>query len=56
VPLEPLLRECGDAGTPIVLEAPESAAAQALIGVAQRLGRRERGLVGRSLGLSPQRN
>lgn len=56
VPLEPLLRECGDAGTPIVLEAPESAAAQALIGVAQRLGRRERGLVGRSLGLSPQRS
>jgi ATP-binding protein involved in chromosome partitioning len=56
VPLEPQLRECGDAGTPIVLEAPDSAAAEALIAVAQRLSRRERGLVGRSLGLSPQRS
>jgi len=56
VPLEPHVRECGDSGTPIVLEAPESPASKALTGVAQRLSRRERGLVGRSLGLTPQRS
>ena len=53
IPLEPALRECGDEGTPIVLHSPDSPAAQALTAVAKRLGQRERGLVGRPLGLSP---
>ncbi len=53
IPLEPELRECGDEGTPIVLHSPDSPAAQALSAVAKRLGQRERGLVGRPLGLSP---
>ena len=56
VPLEPAVREGGDAGTPIVLSHPDSPAAQALTSVATRLSRRERGLVGRSLGLTPQRS
>jgi ATP-binding protein involved in chromosome partitioning len=55
VPLEPRLRECGDAGTPIVLAAPESASAKALQAMADRLAVRARGLAGMSLGLSPVR-
>jgi len=53
VPLDPRVREGGDDGVPLVLAAPEAAASQALQAVALRLGRRERGLAGRSLGLSP---
>jgi ATP-binding protein involved in chromosome partitioning len=37
VPLEPAVRECGDAGEPIASAAPESAAAQALYAVAERV-------------------
>jgi ATP-binding protein involved in chromosome partitioning len=55
VPLEPLVRECGDTGTPVVLAAPESPAATALRGVAEKLAVRSRGLAGMSLGLSPVR-
>ncbi|MBO0849454.1 MAG: Mrp/NBP35 family ATP-binding protein [Pseudonocardia sp.] len=55
VPLDPRLRESGDGGTPLVLSAPETAAAQALAGVAQRLSTRSRGLAGMSLNISPVR-
>jgi ATP-binding protein involved in chromosome partitioning len=55
VPLEPRLRECGDAGTPIVLSEPESPAAQALRAVADKLTVRSRGLAGLSLNISPVR-
>jgi ATP-binding protein involved in chromosome partitioning len=55
VPLEPQLRECGDAGTPIVLAEPESPAATALRGVADKLTTRARGLAGMSLNISPVR-
>ena len=55
VPLEPRVRECGDAGTPIVLAAPDSPAATAMRGVAEKLAVRSRGLAGMSLGLSPVR-
>src|SRR5215212_5341253 len=51
VPLDVSLREGGDAGTPVVLSNPDSAAAVALRGVARTLSRRARGLAGRSLGL-----
>ncbi|MGV8959306.1 MAG: iron-sulfur cluster carrier protein ApbC [Stenotrophomonas sp.] len=37
LPLEIAIREQGDAGTPIVMSAPESAAAQAYLAAAQRL-------------------
>jgi ATP-binding protein involved in chromosome partitioning len=53
VPLDVSLREGGDSGLPVVLSSPDSAAAQALRGVADRLGKRARGLAGRSLGLTP---
>ena len=53
VPLDVNLREAGDAGTPIVLTAPDSPAALALRGVARTLAARTRGLAGRPLGLSP---
>ena len=53
VPLDVRLREAGDAGTPVVLSAPDSPAAQALQAVARSLASRRRGLAGRSLGLTP---
>jgi len=53
VPLETRLRECGDSGTPIVLAEPDTPAATALRGIADRLVVRARGLAGRSLNISP---
>jgi ATP-binding protein involved in chromosome partitioning len=53
VPMDVALREGGDGGTPVVLSHPDSPAAVALRGVARTLGRRARGLAGRSLGLTP---
>jgi ATP-binding protein involved in chromosome partitioning len=53
IPLDTVLRECGDQGTPVVLRDPESPSAVALRGIARGLGTRARGLAGRSLGLSP---
>jgi ATP-binding protein involved in chromosome partitioning len=43
VPLDPRLREQGDAGTPIVLAHPESVAGQVLTSVAGKLSTRSRG-------------
>jgi len=53
VPLDPLLRAGGDAGTPIVDVAPDRPAAQALDALADTLAKRGRGLLGRQLGLAP---
>ncbi len=53
LPLDVRLREGGDTGMPVVLSDPDSPAAVALRGVARQLGRRARGLAGRSLGLTP---
>ena len=53
IPLDPRVREGGDAGTPVVLTARESPAAKALCQVAEALAARQRSLVGRSLGLAP---
>ncbi len=53
IPIDLRLREGGDNGRPIVISAPDSPAAQALRGVAERLGTRSRGLVGRPLSLTP---
>jgi ATP-binding protein involved in chromosome partitioning len=53
VPLDPQLREGGDAGVPLVLSAPDSPAAKSLRAVAEKLAVRQRGLAGRSLGLTP---
>ena len=53
VPLDTRLREGGDAGTPVVLSAPASAAGSALNDIASGLAQRARGLSGRKLGISP---
>lgn len=53
VPLETRLRQSGDEGLPLVLSDPSSAAAQALLDVADALAARQRGLAGRSLSLTP---
>lgn len=54
VPMDVRLREGGDAGEPLVLSDPDSAAAKELRGIAERLGTRARGLAGRPLNLSPR--
>ncbi|HEX5115787.1 MAG TPA: P-loop NTPase, partial [Pseudonocardiaceae bacterium] len=53
VPLDPRLREAGDAGRPIVVAQPDAPAAVVLKGVAERLSVRSRGLAGRLLSVSP---
>lgn len=54
VPLDIALRAGGDEGTPVVLDAPDSPAARALLGVADLLASRARGLAGRHLGIVPR--
>lgn len=56
VPFDIRLREGSDAGLPLVLSAPESPAAEALLALAANLGGRPRGLAGISLGLTPARS
>jgi ATP-binding protein involved in chromosome partitioning len=53
VPLDPRLRELGDAGDPIVAADPEAPAAVVLRDIATRLSTRSRGLAGRLLSVSP---
>lgn len=53
IPLESDLREGGDSGTPIVIGDPSSPAAQALMGIAQKIAIAPRGLSGRRLGVEP---
>ncbi len=53
IPLEVVLREDGDAGTPVVLAHPDSPAALALTAIARSLTHRSRGLAGLNLNVSP---
>jgi ATP-binding protein involved in chromosome partitioning len=53
VPLDPRLREGGDAGTPLVLADPDAVASKELIRVTESLVGKPRGLAGMSLGLTP---
>lgn len=53
VPLDVTLREGGDQGRPVVIEAPDSPSATALRGIARQLVKRGRGLAGRKLGITP---
>ncbi|MBA8794479.1 ATP-binding protein involved in chromosome partitioning [Friedmanniella endophytica] len=53
IPLDPRLRVGGDDGNPIVTAEPETAAARALSGLADRLAARGKNLAGRQLGLQP---
>jgi ATP-binding protein involved in chromosome partitioning len=45
VPLDPLLRECGDAGEPLMIAAPESSSAQALRAIADDIVALDRGTI-----------
>lgn len=56
IPLEPALRTGGDAGIPITEQAPESAAADALRKLADKLAIRSDSLVGKTLGLGVTRS
>src|SRR2546423_9911807 len=51
VPLYPPLREGGDAGTPLVVTDPDSAAGLALRNAARRLAQEAKSIVGKPLGL-----
>jgi ATP-binding protein involved in chromosome partitioning len=53
IPLDPSLREGGDAGKPIVESDPTAPAALELLAVADKLAGRGRGLAGMQLGLTP---
>lgn len=53
IPLDTLVRETGDRGTPVVLAAPDNPAAKALTGVADQLAVRQESLAGKPLGLRP---
>jgi ATP-binding protein involved in chromosome partitioning len=55
VPLDPRLREAGDAGTPLVLRTPQAPAATTLRAIAEKLAVRPRGLAGCRLPVSPSR-
>lgn len=53
IPLDISARESGDVGTPVVISDPGSPAAVAMRQMATTLGARQRGLAGRSLGVTP---
>ena len=53
IPLDTRLREASDAGSPLVLSAPDAPAAVALLAVADKLATRRESLVGKPLGLKP---
>ena len=55
IPLDPQVTKAGDDGTPIVLAQPDSAAAKALLQIADKLVVRRRGLAGMSLGIDTAR-
>lgn len=53
IPIDIRMREGGDEGKPVVLSDPDSPAGAALHKIASKLGERQRGLSGMSLGLTP---
>ncbi|SFQ19020.1 ATP-binding protein involved in chromosome partitioning [Amycolatopsis arida] len=53
VPLDPRLREQGDAGVPLVLAEPDAPAAKVLTEAAAALSTRARGLAGKMLNVTP---
>jgi ATP-binding protein involved in chromosome partitioning len=53
VPFDVRLREGGDSGRPLVIDEPESPAARAIFAMADALLQRPRGLVGKTLSVTP---
>ena len=56
IPLDPTLRTGGDAGVPILEQAPNSAAAQAVAAIADKIAVRKDSLAGKPLGLGVTRH
>ena len=54
IPIDLQLRQGGDEGKPVVLSDPDSPAGVALRAIADKLGTRQRGLSGLSLGITPR--
>ncbi|MEV0601182.1 Mrp/NBP35 family ATP-binding protein [Streptomyces sp. NPDC050315] len=54
IPIDVRLREGGDEGRPVVLTDPDSGAGAAIRAIAGKLGGRQRGLSGMSLGITPR--
>ncbi|MGD3107793.1 Mrp/NBP35 family ATP-binding protein [Streptomyces sp. YGL11-2] len=54
IPIDVRLREGGDEGKPVVLTDPDSPAGSAIRAIAGKLGGRQRGLAGMSLGITPR--
>ena len=54
IPIDVRLREGGDEGRPVVLSDPDSPAGSALRSIAGKIGGRQRGLAGMSLGVTPR--
>ena len=55
IPFDPALRADADAGSPLVLEHPDSQAAKELASIAEKLASKPRGLAGMNLGITPNR-
>jgi ATP-binding protein involved in chromosome partitioning len=55
VPIDLRLRAGGDDGRPLVLSEPDAPAAKELRTIADKISGRSRGLLGRPLGLTPNR-
>ena len=53
IPFDVRLREGGDQGRPLVLDAPDAPASRAIAGIAEVLTAKPRGLAGLNLGISP---
>ncbi len=56
IPFDVRLREGGDNGRPLVLDAPDAPAAQAIVQIAEGFAAKPRGLAGLNLGISPVRS
>jgi ATP-binding protein involved in chromosome partitioning len=53
IPFDPRLREGGDTGHPLVVDHPDAPAAASLVGLAEALAARPRGLSGMNLTITP---
>ncbi len=53
IPLDERLRSGGDLGQPLAMSDPDTPASKVIVDIAERLGGKPRGLLGRQLGLSP---
>jgi ATP-binding protein involved in chromosome partitioning len=56
IPFDVRLREGGDSGRPLVLDAPDAPASHAIRAITDQLTRKPRGLAGMDLGIAPVRN